>query len=64
LIVQVHSVGGVVLFMLIPINTQNDYVWARFDRVGQLDPPRATDTLVPADQRSAGDWNTRWDSVS
>ena len=38
LVAQVHSVSGVALLMLIPINTQDDYVWARFERIGEVDP--------------------------
>jgi len=50
LVAQIHSTSGVALFMLIPISILNDYVWARFERVGELHPPRAADTAPPADQ--------------
>ena len=50
LIAQIHSTGGVLLLMVIPITSQNDYVWARFERIGQLDPPPASEAAPPADQ--------------
>lgn len=50
LIAQIHSTSGLLLLMLIPITNQNDYVWARFERIGELGRPLATNTAPPADQ--------------
>jgi hypothetical protein len=48
LVAQIHSTGGMLLLMVIPITSQNDYVWARFERIGDLRQSPTATTTPPA----------------
>jgi hypothetical protein len=50
LIAQVHNFSGMLLMLLIPIATENDYFWARFERIGDLSQSPAANTAPPADR--------------
>jgi len=43
LVAQVHSASGLLLLMAIPMTIKDDYIWARFERIGELSRRHATD---------------------
>jgi hypothetical protein len=47
LVAQIHSVNSLLLLMVIPIITEDEYIWARFERIGELSRRLATDAAPP-----------------
>jgi hypothetical protein len=49
LVARIHDASGILLLLVIPVGSE-EYTWARFERIGELDPPPETDAVPPADQ--------------
>jgi hypothetical protein len=47
LVAQVRNASGLLLLMVIPITTKDEYLWARFERIGELSRRRAIDAAPP-----------------
>ena len=50
LVAQVRSASGLLLLVVIPITTKDEYIWARFERIGELSRRLATDAAQPTSQ--------------
>jgi len=46
LVARIHNARGILLLLLIPVGSE-EYSWARFERIGELERPFATDTAPP-----------------
>ena len=50
LVAQVHSVSGLLLLIAIPMTIKDEYLWSRFERIGELSRRLATDAAPPTSQ--------------
>lgn len=49
LVARMHHASGILLLLVIPVGSE-EYIWARFERIGELSQPPTTNPAPPADQ--------------
>jgi len=50
LVAQVRNASALLLLMVIPITIKDEYIWSRFERIGELSRRLATDAAPPTSQ--------------